>query len=79
MLDDDVALSLSRAEALVLFEWLARFDEAGIFPFDHPAEQKAVWMFEGKLEKALTEVLAPEYELMLRQAREDLLGSDDSL
>ena len=35
-----VNVELTSDEALVLFEWLARVDDAGGFQIEHPAEQK---------------------------------------
>ncbi|MFO0899817.1 MAG: hypothetical protein U0836_20495 [Pirellulales bacterium] len=47
-------LSLTRAEALVLFEWLAsRDDTDGLTP---EPEQTVLWRVEGQLEKLLPEL-----------------------
>lgn len=45
----EVALTLTKAEALVLFEWLARVDKEGTLAFEHPAEQMVLWNFAGSV------------------------------
>lgn len=71
-----VVLTLSRAEALVLFEWLARCDEAA-YSSDHEAEQRVVWTLESQLEKALPELLSAEYRLKLERSRDSVLDGED--
>jgi len=70
MTTETVILELSRAEALVLFEWLAREDSRGPIAVDDPSERDVLWMLEGKLESILTEPLAPNYRELLAEARE---------
>lgn len=71
MPDAKIQIELSRDEALVLFEWLARFD-----PADHPelfesqAEQRVLWDRASILEKTLHEPFAPNYRELLDAARE---------
>ncbi|MGF6231283.1 hypothetical protein QFZ27_005238 [Inquilinus ginsengisoli] len=50
---NEVTITLSNAEALVLFEWLASADDAGLLPINHAAEQIALWRLEGQLEKKI--------------------------
>lgn len=64
-----VRLELTRAEALVLFEWLARLNASESLPFEDPAEQQVIWKPEGKLERTLVEPLAPNYRQLLAEAR----------
>jgi len=45
-MDDDLTLQLSRAEALVLFDFLSRSDEAENFVFEDQAEQRIVWLLQ---------------------------------
>ena len=52
MADTKLMLQLSRAEALVLFEFLARCEEAERFSFDDEAEQSVVWLIQAQLERA---------------------------
>ncbi len=67
-----VSLRLSRAEALVLFEWLARVDGAGAIPTEHPAEELVMWQLEAQLEKLLHEQFLPTYGESLEAARREV-------
>jgi hypothetical protein len=68
MPDDEICIRFSRAEALVLFEWLARVDDANTAPIEHPAEQKVLWLLEGLLEKQVP-VFASNYKQLVEDAR----------
>jgi len=67
---DEVRLSLTHDQALVLFEWLAREDGRNAIPIEHPAEQQVLWGIEGQLERALAEPLQPNYADQVAAARE---------
>ena len=71
---NSISVHLSRDEALVLFEFLAREAEAGaeVLRFEHPAELHALWRVEAQLEKALTEIFSPSYGEILERARQAL-------
>lgn len=69
MSDDEVSLRLSKAQALVLLEWLANLDSLQTPPFSHPSEEKVLWKIEGQLESILAEPFAPNYKDLLSQAR----------
>jgi len=66
----DVVLTLTHDEALVLFEWLAREDEKGAIPTEHPAERVALWRVQGQLESTLVEPFLPDYLAIVAAARE---------
>jgi hypothetical protein len=68
MPDDEICVRFSREEALVLFEWLARVDDAQALPIEHPAEQKVLWLLEGQLEKQVP-VFASNYKQLVEDAR----------
>jgi len=70
-----VFLKLTRAEALVFFEWLARVDEEPGVPTEDPAEQQVLWRLQGQLESKLTEPLGPGYKEALEAARQEVRGS----
>jgi hypothetical protein len=58
--DDHVTIQLSRDEALVLFEWLHRCEDAGtVRPPSGHAEQVALWNLSALLERQLTEPSRP--------------------
>jgi hypothetical protein len=67
-------LDLTNDQALVLFEWLSRLDEADAMPCEHEAERQVLWTLHGQLEKALTEPLRPDYRSLLEEARSKVLG-----
>ena len=70
---DEISLALSRDQALVLFEWLARTGaSAQPAPFEDQAEQRLLWDLESALETVLTEPLRADYRALVEQARERL-------
>jgi hypothetical protein len=68
MPDNEICVRFSREEALVLFEWLARVDDAQALPIEHPAEQKVLWVLEGQLEKQVP-VFSLNYGQLVEKAR----------
>jgi len=73
MENNNISLTLSHAEALVLFEWLARNDESQAIPIEHSSEQTVLWLLEGQLEKALSEPFATNYEEIIEKARDEVM------
>ncbi len=70
-------LKLSSDEALVLFDWIARFNERETESFESVAEQQVLWKLESLLEAVLTEPLDPSYRDLVRMARLRLSPADD--
>ena len=70
--DERVLIELTRPEALVLFELLARWSEQGSIDshLEHQAEQRVLWEIEGTLERMLVEPFMPDYGDRLAQARQ---------
>ena len=66
---DSVTLTLSKQQALVLFEWASNLDSTKHEIFQHPAEEKVIWDITAQLEKALVEPFAPNYRVLLDNAR----------
>ena len=66
----NVFLSLSDDEALVLFEWLSKFNEE-----EHPslfqdqAEQRVLWDLEAVLEEVISVTFDKDYINILSKAR----------
>lgn len=60
---------------LVLHDWLAWSSAAGapVVPLDE-AEQRVLWDLEAMLESRLVAPLSEQYDALLRQARDDVLG-----
>jgi hypothetical protein len=77
MANTNVTLELSSDEALVFFEWLARFNEPEQppVPFADDAEKHVLWRLEGQLEKVLVEPFGPNYEALLAKARANVRDS----
>jgi hypothetical protein len=69
-----VFLRLTRAEALVFFEWLARQYAAGGLPVEDPAEEQVLSRLEGQLESKLTEPLGQKYKEAVGAARREVRG-----
>jgi hypothetical protein len=69
MANNTVDLKLSGEHALVLFEWLSRFNKVGDAKFEDQAEQRVLWDLEAMLESILVEPLDPRYDALLADAR----------
>jgi hypothetical protein len=65
----DVTSRLTRSEALVLFEMLARLDSGRLLPLADSAEEQVLWRLEGQLESTFPEPLASNYEELVAEAR----------
>lgn len=70
-----VTLHLTGDEALVLFDWIRRFNESGDGTLHDQAEQRVLWDIEAMLEKSL---VAPfgSYIDLLAQARDRVRDSE---
>jgi hypothetical protein len=71
-MSENITITLSHDEALVLFEFFGRFDERDDFTMRHTAEYLAFMRLSAQLDKALVEPLQPDYLKSLRAARERL-------
>ena len=71
----DVTSTLNGDEALVLSEWLARFNN-GSDDFEDQAEQRVPWDLEAILEKAVVAPLRANYADVLATARERVRDID---
>lgn len=63
-------IELSGDEALVLFDFLARFRETDRLEFEHVAEFIALNKISATLEESLVEPFDPGYKILLQVARE---------
>jgi hypothetical protein len=77
MADHKVHLELSRDEAIVFFEWLARFNKADDARFEDQAEQRVLWHIEAMLESTLVEPMKPNYGELLARARAAVRDSEE--
>ena len=69
MNDDRLNISLTRSEALVLFDLLARYSESDRPDIEDQAEQRVLWDICCSLESGLTEPVHPDYRSLLQKAR----------
>lgn len=70
---DKISFDLSKDEALVLFEFLARFNkEPRANVFEDQAEERVLWHLEALLERQLLEPFDPSYAKLLQEARDRL-------
>ncbi|MDY0781687.1 hypothetical protein [Tenacibaculum sp. IB213877] len=71
MADKKVNIELSNDEAIVLFEFLGRFNEKdNSSRFEDQSEQKILWDIECILEKELSEPFRADYQDIVKKARE---------
>lgn len=69
----NISLTLNKDEAIVLFEWLARFNEGSKeSDFEDQAEQRTLWNLEATLESALAEPFSADYDKIVEAARDRL-------
>ena len=64
-----VAIELTGDQALVLFEWIRRFNEGDAKDLEAQAEERVLWDIAAMLEKELVEPLAQDYDRLLAEAR----------
>ena len=73
MKDDKLNISLTRCEALVLFDFLARINlESNQNIIADQAEQRVLWDLEAILEKQLPEVVDSKYCEKVNEARKQI-------
>lgn len=73
MTENHIHITLTNEEALVLLDFLTRFDKTehdGVF--EDQAEQKMLWIIEGQLEKQLVETFSPYYLEIIKTARNNV-------
>jgi hypothetical protein len=64
-----VKIELTSDEALVLYDWLTRFNQQTETDFADQAEERVLFDLEALLEKALVAPLQSDYADLLAQAR----------
>lgn len=77
-LDPDTATSieLTRAEALVIHDWLSRHQHSGTTPGDG-SEQNALNGLNAALERTLIEPFRPDYDAIIQAARTELTSDSN--
>jgi len=69
---ENIEISLSKDEALVLFEFLARFSTSDKLEIVDQAEERALWNIEALLEKILVEPFSENWTSIIAEARRRL-------
>ena len=73
MSEEHFEISLTRSEALVLFEWLAN-DESGQRKAPDKAENAVLLKIEAQLESKLVEIVNPDYRNLVDAAKLKIVG-----
>ena len=68
--DATVDFQLPPAQAIVLFDFLARFCDQDRLTIEHPAEERVLLAISARLDKALVSPFRSDYAAVLFQARE---------
>ena len=68
----NVNLTLSKDEALVLFEFLSRFSDEEKLEIKGKSEEQVLWNVQASLEKLLSEPFGKEYSSLIEKARKNL-------
>lgn len=69
--DDKVLLELTKEEAVVLLDWLSRFNQGERLDlFQDQAEERVLWDMEASLEQVISETFNDNYTELLSKARE---------
>jgi hypothetical protein len=69
MSKENIKISLTKDEALVLFEMLSRFSDTEKLSIEHPSEERVLWNLNCVLEKILIEPFKSDYSELLQAAR----------
>ena len=72
---DDVVVTLSRPEALVLFEFLSIAEDATELPSIGETERRVIWHIHAELQRVLPEPFERNWEERLADAKAKILGS----
>ena len=81
IVDQKVQLEISKEEAIVLFEYLARVHDNDSLSttFESQAEQIVLWNLQAAFEKILTEPFEKDYKKIVRHSRNSLIGEIDTV
>jgi hypothetical protein len=69
-----ISITLSENEALVLFDWLSKFNDNEKYEFEDQSQERVLWDLEAKLEIKLP-VFERNYPLMVENAKQDVRDS----
>lgn len=70
MTDEKINIELTKEEAIVLYDYLVRYNESDSEAlFEDQSEQRVLWDLESSLEKSIHEILSPDFKETLLKAR----------
>ena len=73
MNEKTINIELTNDEAVVLFEFISRFNQSELTSsFEDQAEQRIFWNIESDLEKKLSDTFKTNYQETLKTAREKI-------
>lgn len=67
---EQVHITISEDEALVLFEFLERFGDTENLSFTHAAEYIALMKISAQIDKSIVAMFKPDYSTLLESARQ---------
>jgi hypothetical protein len=74
---EEINIKLTKDEALVLFEFISRFNETDHKDlFQDQSEQKMMWLIEGQLQKILVEPFQSDYKVIIDNARNKIRDNE---
>jgi hypothetical protein len=73
-----MTIDLTNDEALVLFEFLARFEETDSLKINHKSEEIVLWNLTCQLEKELAEPFSSKYDKLLETAQSNVAAPYNS-
>jgi len=71
-MNEDIAVTLTKDEAWVLFEFVRRFSNSDKLSIDDQAEERALWNLCCTLEKSLHQEGDIEYDQFIKECRDRL-------
>ncbi|MBA3560321.1 MAG: hypothetical protein H0W30_17195 [Gemmatimonadaceae bacterium] len=77
MSEESIHLTLTYDEALVLFDFFARFQDTDLLRFAHVAEFLALERISAQIDKSVVEMFDPDYVQLLAAARARLAAGHD--
>lgn len=78
MENEKINIELTKEEAIVLFEFLGRFNENNdLSNFEDQAEQRVLWDMESNLEKKLNEPFRADFKEIVKKARDKVRDKNE--
>jgi hypothetical protein len=78
-MSNNITITLSHDEALVLFEFFSRFQDTDDFTLRHNAEFVSFQRIAAQLDKSISDMFKPSYPELLHAARELIAGDYEGL